>query len=276
MWTAAVDYLRLTHRRGEGLDYAVAAYASATRRVGSIFEGRSVLPRPWSWMGYYGNTLGGVSYGEGPAGAILQVSGIASASVFDLRLPWSGVPRIDIQATFWYESDRQTLAQEASLDANIGRVRARGKPASVRLISGFGDGDTLYIGKRGKQSKFLRVYDKWRESGRDDEYKYAWRFEAELTDGHGRNAMRSLEVTGQTERTVLALLSGYYAERGLTLPAAPEGGFVPVAGLKMEKSSTYRRLMWLQGQVRPAIDKLIASGVPTEEIRAILGLTRGA
>ena len=275
MWTAAVDYIRLTHREGEGCDTAELAYQAAVSRVGRVTEGDTALPRPWGWMGYYGHSLGSVAAGRGSAGALLQCSGAAAATVFDMALPWTGCPRLDVQVTCWYEHDWAGTAaalSELAVSANARRV---GRPAKVRLVNGFGEGDTLYVGARGKASKFLRVYDKWRESGRDDLWRYAWRYEVELTDGHARYAVRSLESTGQSEHTAAALVASYFEERGLSLPVCPEAARVPPSVMKKDPSSTYRRLMWLHSQVKPAIDRMIADGVSSDEIRAVLGLAEG-
>lgn len=273
MWTAYVDYLRVTHKEGEGCDEAELAYMAAVRRSGADERLCGDRAEPWAWMGYYGSHIGPVAAGRGPQGAILQASGVRAASVCTGGLPWSGCPRIDLQATFWYEADTPDMAKEfaaATVRHAVGRV---GRKAAIRLVDGFGDGDTLYVGRRGKESKFLRIYDKWRESKRDDEWLYAWRFEAELTDGYARAALRRLQSTAQTADEVVAILRPYMEERGIMMPQSERMGYLPMERLARPKSDTFKRLVWLQTQVRPAVDKLVAAGVGPDEIKEALGLT---
>lgn len=182
---------------------------------------------------------------------------------------------MDIQLTCWYDRDFPSLAAALSGVAFRAGVGGRGRKARVRLINGFGSGDTLYVGTRGKEAKFLRIYDKWRESGLKDDWRHAWRFEAELTDGYARVALRALEVGTLTAPECLAALEPFFTERGIRLPADEMWGIAPSSRLPREESSTYKRLMWLHNQVRPAIDKMLADGVPLSELRQVLGLDKG-
>lgn len=275
MWTAGVDYIRLTYKEKEGVEDAELCYARACRRAGAATEGSGYIPRPWAWMGYYGNSIGSAAHGSGPQGAILQCSGAAAQLVLDEVLPWTGCPRIDIQYTVWFGHDDEGRAARESAKA-LGYVSpAGGRKAAVRLVSGFGKGDTLYVGTRGKDSRFLRLYDKYRESGKRDDYAYAWRYEAELTDSHARAMLRHIEAGGQDAGAIAALVAGQFERCGLALPSTDVLAAVQSSGDPREPSSAARRLEWLKRQVRPALRSLLADGVSREEIEAALWGDKG-
>lgn len=271
-WTAYVDYVRLTFRAGPGMDEAWGLYRTAPLKVGRRDgEGERRL-EPWRWMGYRGYSLGPVQVGEREDGLILQASGPIAAEVVDLKLPWTGVPRIDLQVTYWYDTYWPSVAAEVAERSVRARAGQKGRPWKVAHINGMGNGDTTYIGSRGGETKFLRCYDKWAQSGREGQWRYAWRYEAELTDGHGRYALGTIEDVGQSEATVAALVNSYWAERGVKLPEIANTQCYSASRIKREPTDDERRLEWLKRQVRPTIDKLLAGGVSYEQLRAVLGL----
>lgn len=153
------------------------------------------------------------------------------------------------------------------------RVGKPGKPYKVRLIDGFGDGDTLYVGARGKRSKFLRLYDKWLESNKDEMWLNAWRYEAELSDNHAVEAYNTIQDIEQSEQSVAYVLAGYYKERGIDLPVRLEAGLWPASKFQKRDTDDERRLKWLEEQIRPTIDKMMARGVSYDAIRQALGLS---
>lgn len=271
-WTAAVDYMRVSHPEGEECEKVVMAWYQAQRVVAGRQGGGARAAR-WRWMGYDGVSWGGVSVGRGAHGALCQASGVAAAELFDLRVPWRGCSRLDLQVTFWYATDAQWMAKGLADLADHARAHTGTRPYKVRLIDGHGDGDTLYLGARGKETKFIRVYDKWRQSGREDAWRYAWRWEVELTDGHARYALRTLEDWGQSEHSVASLVAAYLGEKGLTMPDTGTELMLPASKIPRPPTDDERRLRWLAEQVRPSIDKLIAGGVSSEDIRRLLGLS---
>lgn len=272
MWHSDVDYLRLTHKVGPGLSEAVGLYRAAASEV----AGRLILPgyRPerWVWKGYYGETWGSVSWGEGAQGAILQLSGVAAAEGVRLRLPWTGCPRLDLQATYWLGADVKGLAHHVAEVTDRFRWSERGPKWSCRYIDGRGEGDTTYIGKRGKQSKFLRVYDKWRQQNLSEDWRHAWRFEAELTDGHAEYALGTLLDTTMSEHTCLGVLGAYFQERGIYLPEIRDGRYYRPSVIKKPPEDVDRLVRWLEEQVAPALERGIAAGLTRDQIRTILGL----
>lgn len=271
-WTAYVDYVRLTHRDGPEAREAWERYKMVPLQVGRRGGATGDSLEDWRWQGYRGWKLGNVAVGAREDGMMLQASGALAAEVVDLRLPWTGVPRIDLQVTYWYDRHWAGVAADVAERSTVARAGQKGRPWKVAHINGMGAGDTCYIGARGGETKFLRCYDKWLESDRNEAWRYAWRYEAELTDGHGRYALGTLEDVGQSEATVAGMVNAYYAERGVRLPELLGAECYQASRIAREPTTNERRLEWLRRQVRPTIDKLLASGVSYEQIATALGL----
>lgn len=274
MWDAAVDYIRLTHRRAGNDEWVANQYASAVERAGAYASKPGAPDEPWSWQGYRGYRVGAVAWGQSHQGYILQASGLAAREVSLLRLPYTNVPRIDIQATFWYQADTPGLARDVAQMAVEGRRGKRGRPTSVRTIDGHGEGDTCYVGTRGKKSRYLRCYDKWRESKREEAYRYSWRFEAELTDEYARDAFGTHQDLGRGAHASYGQVLGFFGQRGIVLPELDGVRAIEPSSLPKDEGSTERFLRWLETQVRPALEKGIARGADLDAVVVALGLTR--
>lgn len=272
MWYADVDYLRGTIRRGQDAGLESALVRSFERIAGTTVGG-SYSWEPWSIMGCRGQRLGACAYAFGPAvGYVCQASGMAARPLYDNRLPFDNIARLDVQVTVWYERDRPTIAAAAAAASSYARNGARGRPWRVQLRQGYGDGDTCYLGTRGKKSKFLRVYDKWREADKSEAWQYAWRLEAELTDHHAREAHGTLLDLGVSRETVAAVVAGYFLERGVSMPSLEGVRPLDASQLPKDEGNIERRLRWLETQVAPAIDKLIGLGVSCSRIENALGV----
>lgn len=273
LWHAAVDYYRITARGGEdegNEDTVIPEY----ERIASSATLGLVKWEPWKWLGFKGKRLGSLAYGHNGADRwIYQGSGLSAQPLYDLRLPHDNCSRLDIQVTIWYGEQRPALVKAVAAAANTARVGKRGRAFKVRYIDGMGDGDTAYIGTRGKKSKFLRCYDKGAETKGAIGYENAYRFEAELTDIHAREAEGTLHDTGSSPEVVYGLVAAYFAERGVILPSQDGCEFYQASKLPKDEGSTARRLRWLEEQVSPAIDKLYSDGVPLSLISKALGFT---
>lgn len=271
-WTAYVDYVRLTYPAMHDVRDVWERYRHVPlvvgRRNGELEENAEA----WRWMGYQGVKLGSVMAGAREDGIIVQASGALAADVVDLRLPWKGVPRIDLQVTYWYDRHWAGVAADVAARSVAARAGQKGRPWKVAHINGTGSGDTCYIGARGGETKFLRCYDKWLQSDRSEQWRHAWRYECELTDGHGRYALGTIEDVGQSETTIAGMVASYWRERGVRLPEVSGSECYSASRISREPTTEERRLAWLERQVRPSIDKLLASGVSSERVRQALGL----
>ena len=273
-WSSYVDYLRLTHSgNAENVDLEQAYHMAMLRAARRAGPEESAVER-FRLMGYYGYRLGSAFWGRSEQGYMVQCAGVGAAELFDMNLPFTGVPRLDVQVTYWYERENRGVASATAELSVHARAKNRGRPWKVRYINGMGSGDTCYIGSRGKKSKFLRCYDKYAESGQNADYKYAWRYECELTDFHAIYAYNTLRSLGQSDLSCMQVLSGYWQERGISLPYDGTLEALPPGKLPLDITSKERWLRWLKEGVAPSIEKRMLQGCDIGEILAALGLDR--
>lgn len=270
-WYAAVDYVRMTWRPQWDYGSLVHDLSKLCLVAGKGSSSEVVRAEPAAILQYHGWRWGKCFLGEAEQGLMLQASGLSAQYIIEARLTPDNISRLDLQVTVWMTEDTPNVAVDVARDAVEARERARGRRVAVRLIEGFGAGDTAYIGTRGKKAKFLRVYDKWRESG-DSEYMNAWRWECELTDVHAVMAYWNIADTGNGPELIRRLVAGYFAERGLWVPGEDAGPALEPWRLPKDIGSDERRLRWLAAQVAPAIEKMLARGVDMADIKRALGL----
>lgn len=272
MVDASVDYIRLTNQVKENAE-TTSHYVRAMEHVAvASLEGLPPI-EPWEWMGYSGSRLGRVSWGYADnRGYIYQATGIGAAMSDLLHLQCTAVPRLDIQVTLWFGAEQADLAKKVADRSAAARVGCYGRPYKVRLIDGYGAGDTAYIGTRGKRSKFLRCYDKYMESDQHPSYLNAWRFEAELTDNHAAYAYGTLLDQSFQYEAIVAMVRAYWVERGIYLPSIEGCQHYQASKFMRDLSSDARRMKWLEEQVRPSIDKMLARGVSYAAILKALGI----
>ena len=144
--------------------------------------------------------------------------------------------------------------------------------ASPRLVDGFGAGDTCYSGSR-NSSKFVRIYDKDAESAHDGAWRHAWRFEVQ----HANEAAKAVwpEPFGEVPAPEYwcSVVVRTLQERGVVLPTNLLSAFYRIVPPTQMTTDVERRRAWLHGQVRPAIDKLLAAGVSLDQVKDALGIT---
>lgn len=271
MWDAAFDYVRLTCRSGEGADEAEEIY----RKVGLLGlareEGEVPSAQRWYWLGYYGVNYGLVQAGSGVQGAILQATQWAAQAVREANPPFTGVPRVDVQVTVWYDRDPAEL---------IGRYAQRSAAASkakgasgwaVRHIQGYGDGDTTYLGRRSSET-YIRIYDKGREQQGAEDYKWALRYEVEFKNHAAAPIWAGSHRTAPDRHSLASVVVEALRRRHVYL-ALPDHLVCPVGQLPKRAETTIdTRLAWLRNQVAPSIDKLLAEGVSLQHVKEALGL----
>lgn len=272
-WGAWIDYLRLTLPASEVDQVVRERYHQAVMAAGRASGSAATRLRPWAVLGYYGVQIGAAAWGESAQGVMVQASGAAASNLFGANLPCAGVPRLDLQVTVWYSDYDGDIAARAAVEAERARDARARRACRMRYIDGYGAGDTLYVGRRGKNARFLRLYDKWRETGESDEYLHAWRWEVELTDEHARVAYRELQSVGEADVTVASMVVSEFARRGITVPVPSAGLVLPIPRRIRRARDTDRRMAWLRSQVAPSLEKLLADGVERVDIMSALGLT---
>lgn len=271
-WTAYIDYLRVTMPLNTGEIDVEMAYHDAVLSAGHLAGASNKVVTRERSMGYYGWKLGPAFWGKSAQGYMLQVSGVTAHNAFERKVPVHNVPRIDLQATYWYDRHYAGVAATVAELSNAARSKNRGAPWLIRHINGMGNGDTCYIGRRGNSGKLIRCYDKWKESKEDKNWLHAWRYEVELADEHAKYAYNTLLDTTGNERDVLALMHPYCQERGVILPYVPGVTCYVKESLPKDRTSDERWLEWLRSGVRPSIDKRVASGVSLGQVLAALGI----
>jgi len=272
-WDAHYDYVRLTQKAQAWRDPAALDLYLRQALLCVVAVEHAEVPeaRPWAWMGYVGRSYGSAQAGSAAHGCILQASGYAADALRELDPPWDNVSRCDIALDVWYDQDPGELVRQC---AQVSAAASRGKGARawrVAHIDGYGNGDTTYLGAR-TSDLFIRIYDKMRESEGRADYTNCLRFEVELK---GRDAIEAWAVeagTPPSRHWLASFVLARLAERGVQLEV-PDHLVVPTgARPALRRPSTESRLAWLENQVRPAIDKLIGSGVRSSYIRTVLGL----
>lgn len=210
---AHVDWLDVTVRADEPLrvqaDFTYKVSEMARRRENGDER------RPFGVLGYRGWKQGAVIYGERSTDFMARATGPAADSLARTLVGTRmHVARLDVAATVWFDEDRPGYARQFAAAAAVARENGTMRPNThIRHVNGFGGGDTAYIGSA-KSERLLRVYDKWRESGKD-EYQFAWRFEVQLRNDYALLAWKAYEQAVDREAFCKDFLAGYLTERGL-------------------------------------------------------------
>lgn len=272
LWYAAVDYLRLTYRDIAALEpLGVAYYYHLCLDTAREYE--TIDIQPFSFQGYQGHKVRSVAWGQRQDGSMLQASSWYADRLFETRPNYTNVTRIDLACTFWLHQDNPNHAQELAAVYQSSRCEHKGRKPSARLITTFGQGDTLYIGSRSSE-RMLRVYDKYRESGGNDEYKTAWRYEMEYKGDTALRVARWLWANTYNPDTVLNLVLSELSDYGIAPDINGHSQRRLDNPVKQDEPASERRLRWLRVNVNPSIDKLLAqSGVTLQEVIDALGLT---
>ncbi len=171
--------------------------------------------RPWAWLGFHGWVQGGVRWGHRPGLALAMVSGAAADHYCHLvATEGAHVSRLDVCADVSFARDTPGLAGSMALAAAAARESgALQAKTRIALIDGFGSGDTFYLGSR-KSGLFLRVYDKYRESG-DEAYKWVWRFELEVKDARAALILAEIRKAEDWGRACRDVVANYLRAHGL-------------------------------------------------------------
>jgi len=268
------DYLTTTWRaqiRDTPLQNTRNVIRWAERR--QLNEGGKDFTKPWAWQGYVGLSCGQVAVGERPDSTIVRLSGKAAHDWLASGLPTGHkITRLDVALTFWSDLNRSALLALHSLEALGKRNTLRSRPFEVRLIDGFGDGDTLYVGDRTSEL-FVRCYDKQLESANDPHYKGAIRYEVECKEGTAIKAAERLTSGGYCAARAMEVCSGLLDRRGICALGLGRVRSEPFPPSALPISSLESSLSWLNEQVRPTVARLMREGYELEVLRA-LGLER--
>jgi len=235
--------------------------------------GATFWVKAWTWQGYVGWSVGPLSWGQRIDSTIVRASGRAAAQWFANRFPIGhNVSRLDIQATVWIVSEvdaRIALHNEQALQK---RETLANRPYKVRLVKGFGDGDTLYLGARTSEL-FIRIYNKEKEQASDENYQGAIRYECELKNETALRIAQRLAQSAGAADDVAEFVAGYCLSRGVVLDVrrASDAAYLPYTG--KSAGDLESSLVWLTTQVAPTIRRLRREGYLEQALLA-LGVSR--
>jgi len=259
--SAGIDYLTVTYRP-ETLTTGLQSILDELLK--SEYQSGSKL-KPWGMAGYSGWCCGGVQTGTRADGWIVRLSGdVARFNWWDFYEVSDSCTRMDCQVTVKFDCDPSTIVSRH--EREVRRFHSVHRPKwKVRWIGNSDGSRTLYLGSR-QSEKFMRIYDKQRESGQEC-FQGCVRYEVQF-NGHGaRQCARHMghEVNSAVGccGEVSAFLQDHACSQWFT--ANPMSHVCASA-----HSRNYERtLQWLSNQVRPSVERMIAIGKADEVYRAL-------
>lgn len=236
---------------GDELDH----FAHELRRAE---EQAGYLAKTLSIHGYFGWSVGSVALlrHETKNRVMIKVSGdLAGAHAAYLASigveQGVAVTRVDLQATIWYTMYIPGVADE--LADRVAAVRQGRQQPRVTYINGKGAGDTTYIGAP-SSDKRIRIYDKYKESGGDDDYRWAWRYEVQYRSSYGQQVLKQIAEGINIDEIIAGIINAEFEPYGHVV--VPEVRVVQKPQGRRRDSDIDRRRQWLKNQVGPAAREL--------------------
>lgn len=277
LWNAEVDYLRATAVRGKcDIDRAFSHFEAichssraAHRPTNEGGNAASTLEElHWNGLGGYADKYH--RYLSGSWGSLLQVSGYRAHFAASHLQIFTNIPRLDVQITT-YPQEYGAATPSTAFKEYVSRRQGRRRSATPVLLTNPDSGDTLYIGKRGSNTRMLRVYEKGKED-KSGQYEGAIRYEFELTGHVALAAFLQLARHKFTRRAVAELTRGHLRELAF-IDVVCDGTEPSVPDRRSEEGGDADALKWVREQVSPHVKKLIESGVKAHDIGQALGLS---
>jgi len=264
-----VDWLTLTH----------PSYAP-----GHVFThwGKSLLHTqesadnhrvPWKRLGYEGERCGKCSWGVGPQGAIIVLSGEAAAERLDTALDLAAnISRTDLAVTVNLGKPDPDLERRQFQEFRQWHSE-RGSAMRGSHIASVDGGATTYVGSRASEL-FLRVYNKEIESRDprtrqpDERYINCHRWELEVKGSRCRKLANTISTSVNPSGYIRALLASHLTTHGMddAYICAPPERLIP--GFR-RRSDADTKLQWLGTQVRSTCDWLADHGHQAKVLHAL-------
>lgn len=219
----------------------------------------------WSWMGYEGQSIGGLSWGQRHDTDILRASGGTAERMFDRFAHYQGnCSRLDVALTLQWPRPNMHVAS-TTYSRIVGQSDAS-KRRLYSLITNTKGGETLYVGSRASD-QFGRVYDKDAEQGRA-RIATCWRYEVEFKADRAARVLELLQDSRERGKMYLGVVRGFFEPRGVRLPPLGDDHEVKVEVLAPPRHVD-AQLAWLRGQVAPVVGKLQRMGLEASVIEAL-------
>lgn len=219
----------------------------------------------WSWMGYEGQSIGGLSWGRREDTDILRCSGGTSERMFDTFAHYQGnCSRLDVALTLKWPTPERHVASQA-YSRLVGQSDAT-KRRLYSLITNSHGGETLYVGSRASD-QFGRVYDKDAEQGLS-RISCRWRYEVEFKADRAKKVLELLQDSRERGIMYLGIVRGFFEPRGVRLPALADEQEIKVEVLAPPRQVD-TQLAWLRQQVQPVVGRLRRLGLEASVIEAL-------
>lgn len=275
-------------RRETSLDYFAmslncehSAYNLMTTEAHTMLweSTRDSVVRPVGMHGYSGLSCNGLAVMYSPERCLIRLSGGATGEgVARLWHQDTTISRVDVQSTVWFSGEPNPIIREAARHAQYAIDEGKTRVKSLREITSNDGGYTLYVGSR-TSDVFLRMYNKYVESGGDRHYKGAVRYEVELKGAVAQSVGYQLASVIQEERAenehirvrMHATVYKTYLDRGIKVPFASEDGAYSLQAPR-KRSDVQQKLNWLERSVKPSVYWLMERGLLSEALDS-LGLS---
>ncbi len=270
-----IDYITAT-QSGPPSTSSLASFG--TYLVGEE-ESRGHTRRAYRASGYQGTHAGGAATGRRYDGAIVRLSGPTAAEHWEQVVSMStNVSRLDVQVTLCPgEGVKQRLLKHIREIKT--RPKGEGRPFKWHLHSGPEGPECLELNRR-ISDRFGRIYDKHLQSGLDC-YRGALRYEIELKRKVAWASAKHFDGAMDHELLMLAeIINLLRSRRCLLSIAGVNSRFVKERTLQFQArvracaDVNLRLLNWLEFQIKPSVQKLIAAGY-CDEVQASLGISSG-
>lgn len=223
-------------------------------------------------QGYRGLGVDHNFVGHSDQGTLVQFTGRFADVVWPHLIGYPlHIARVDLASTVTYRVMPEGV-EEVFYDSSVVAAGSL-PPTRRRQVSRFSNntgGTTVYIGSPSSEQRG-RVYNKERQS-KDPVYLNSWRYEVVFRNEPATRWFSILSASGPMYRPLVAsIVADWFTRRGVdcthwndvNLEVRPP----PVTRL----SDVESKLLWLEKQVRPAVQWLISNG-HQEHIAAALGL----
>lgn len=248
-----------------------------------ILEGN--IPEPARKENYLGEKVGRFFWGQadqnGQPSILIEASGGLGAAAFPVFAPiMRNCSRIDLKTDVKFIVEDYRLQQKENArflrmlrDPNA-KKSLKGRPIKadkvVLIKNGYG-GSSLIIGSP-KSDYRGTIYNKWRESGKDEIYKNVQRYELRLRNEAAQKIMlhlRGLSLDA-VEPAVMAECLGWFREKCVDIPQITGAVLERVKHIVEKVVSTVEKsLSWLEKQVSSTVRKLVAHGYENQVVAAL-------
>jgi DNA relaxase NicK len=219
-------------------------------------------------QGYHGSRAGGATFGVRYDGYICQLRGATARDNWHRLIPHaSNVSRIDVQATFRFETPQTDLMRRAFDRARKAKMKPGRKP-SFRLTWDTKKGQTLNFGSRSSDI-FGRMYDKGRES-KTEVSDLLIRQEVEYKNDPAMSVAKRLDGSEDEAMLAASLACSEFRDRAIITHPLLNG---EVESARVATSSDdARRLAYIRASLSKTVQKVLRT-FTVEEVIDALGLS---